>query len=105
MGHKLERIFFGILLIGNFFIISLFSGDLLDFFYRILDQKVSTFEQLATMNPTIYITQRIAVYNDEIHKMLRFVHATAMNIRIRIDLNVCFLGRKSHQRSNMTAFN
>lgn len=53
MGHKLERIFFGILLIGNFFIISLFSGDLLDCFYRILDQKVSTFEQLATMNPTI----------------------------------------------------
>lgn len=50
LRHKFERWFFGIMLIGAFFITSLFMGDILDCIYRIFDQKVSTFEQLATVN-------------------------------------------------------
>lgn len=72
LRHKFERWFFGIMLIGAFFIISLFMGDLLDCIYRIFDQKVSTFEQLAKMNAPIFISQRLSVHTEDINDMLRF---------------------------------
>lgn len=40
---------------------SVFSGDLLGCFIRILNQKVSTFEQLAKVNSSIYISTSLRV--------------------------------------------
>lgn len=51
--QKYEKLFFIILLISAFLMTSVFSGDLLDCFIRILNQKVSTFEQLAKVNSSI----------------------------------------------------
>lgn len=73
MNHKFERWFFGILLIGAFFITSLFAGDLVDCIIRILNQKISTFDQLAGINAPIYTSQRLSAYDEDIHEMLRFV--------------------------------
>lgn len=72
LRHKFEKWFFGIMLIGAFFIISLFMGDLLDCIYRIFDQKISTFEQLATMNAPIFISHRLSVHTEDINDRLRF---------------------------------
>lgn len=73
MQHKFERWFFGILLIGTFFINSLFTGDLLDCVIRILNQRISTFQQLADINSPIYISKTLAMHEFNIRKMLRFV--------------------------------
>lgn len=73
IGHKWEKWFFGILLIGAFFITSLFAGDLVDCIIRIWNQKISTFEQLAKINPPIVIDPTLAPYSERIQAMLRFV--------------------------------
>lgn len=71
--HKLERSFFGILLIGVFFLISLVASDLLDCVYRILNQRISTFEQLTKINSSIYIKTALTLHKSIIREMLRFV--------------------------------
>lgn len=70
--HKLERWFFGVLLVGVFFIISLTAGDLLDCVYRILNQRISTFRQLAKIDSPVYIKQLLAMHGHNIQEMLRF---------------------------------
>lgn len=71
MQHKLERIFFGILLIGAFFIMSIFGGDLLDCVYNTLNQKIEKFEQLVELNPPIYFNPSLTTYKDLVFEMLR----------------------------------
>lgn len=71
--HHWEKWFFGILLTAAFFITSLFASDLLYYVYRILNQKVSTFEQLTEIKAPIYNNPTLTMYNTEIHGMLRLV--------------------------------
>lgn len=73
MRHIFERWFFAILLFGAFFITSIFAGDLLDCVYQILHQKISTFEQLAATNSSIYINPTLSMFNNDIHDMFRLV--------------------------------
>lgn len=64
---------FGILSLGAFFIISLFAGDMLFYMYRILNQKVNTFQELSTIETPIHSNPTLTMYGDDIQKMLRFV--------------------------------
>lgn len=72
MQHGAERLFFGVLLFAAFFIISIYVGDVLFYIYRLLDQKISTFEQLAMVSPPIYYIQ--SLLNKGIEGMLRYVN-------------------------------
>lgn len=71
MQHTFERQIFAIVLFAAFFITSLFSGNLLDYTIQSMNQKISTFEQLAKINSTIYTSQKLSAYDDDIHEMLR----------------------------------
>lgn len=68
--HKWEKWFLGILLIGAFFITSLFVGDLLDCVHLILNQKVSTFEQLAKINPWVVLAGSIKLHRSDVSRLL-----------------------------------
>lgn len=71
--HKFEKWFFGILFIGAFFIVSEFSGDLVDWVVSIWNQKINTFEQLAKINPPIFIIPTLKERSRHIEAMLRLV--------------------------------
>lgn len=71
MEHRLERLFFAILLFGAFFIMSVFSGDLLDCVVRVLNTKISTFSELADINPPIYSNLELYLHKDLIHEKLK----------------------------------
>lgn len=72
MQHKYEKWLFGILLFSAFFIISIFSGGLLFYTYRILNQEMNTFNQLAEINAPIFINPSLKAYRRDIRGMLRF---------------------------------
>lgn len=81
MRFKFERWFFGILLISAFFITSIFTGNLLDCVYQVLNQEINTFEQLANINlPNIpaYINPTLAMHSEDIRERLRLVHQSLM---------------------------
>lgn len=69
--NHIERWFFGILLIGVFFISSIFTGDLLECIYRILYQKFTSFDQLAKIEAPVYINPSLASNIEIIREMLR----------------------------------
>lgn len=69
--HKWEKWFFGILIIGAFFITSLFAGDFLDCVYLILSQKITRFEQLAQINSTAVFNPSLNANLRDIRSMLR----------------------------------
>lgn len=71
--HKCEKWFFGILLIGAFLITSLFTDDLLDCVYQILNQKLTHFEQLTAMNLTGTISPSLSTDAYLIYGMLKKV--------------------------------
>lgn len=71
MRHKLERWFFAVMYMSSFFIIAVFAGDILDSLVRIQIQSISTFEQLAEINPPIYIRNEMALHSEEIREMLK----------------------------------
>lgn len=71
MEHRFERWFFGILLVGAFFIVSVFGGDMVDSVVRIINSKVETFDDLSKINPTIYIESKLANYEATIADMLK----------------------------------
>lgn len=73
MHHNWERWFFGIMLIGAFFIVSIFTGDLLSCVYRTAS-KIGHFEQLAETNAPFYIHPIFTIQADLICGMLRFGH-------------------------------
>lgn len=54
MNHRLERLFFGMLLIFSIVAGPLWQDVFLVQTYQILDEKVSTFQELATINAPIY---------------------------------------------------
>lgn len=68
--HRLERLFFAILLFGAFFIMSVFSGDLFECVTSFLNAKVSTFARLAEINPTIQLMPELYSYEDIIRQSL-----------------------------------
>lgn len=70
MDHRLERLFFGILLFGSFFIMCVFSGDLFDCVVSFLNAKVNTFEKLARINPPIYSIYELSWNEDLIRQKL-----------------------------------
>lgn len=55
MQHRFERWFFGIMLIGAFFTMSVYGGDLVDSVVRVLSSKIRTFEELGERNPHIKV--------------------------------------------------
>lgn len=71
MDHKWEKWFFSILLIAAFFITSIFAGELLDCFVRILNQKITKLEHLKGLNAPIYITPALHPYGPHIDELLR----------------------------------
>lgn len=74
MHHKIERYFFGIQLFSAFFIISLFSGGLLFYIHRILNQEITMFKELTEIDSPIYINPSLEVYGHVIQGMLRCVY-------------------------------
>lgn len=74
--HHLERWFFGILLIGALFMTPIFTSELLNQVYRMQDQKLTTFEQLAEIGAPIYINPALFMHAETISEQLRFVHRT-----------------------------
>lgn len=72
MEHRFEKWFFGIMLIGGFFIISVFGGDLVDTVVKIHSSKIETFENLASTGVTnICVESGLSWYNEDFYKMLR----------------------------------
>lgn len=76
MDHRFERWFFGIMLVGAFFIVSVFGGDLVDSVARVLNSKVETYKELTEINPQIYLDQILATYYEDIDLMLRLFFDT-----------------------------
>lgn len=72
MQHRAERLFFGVLLFAAFFITLIYTGDVLFYIYRLMDQQISTFEQLAIISPPIYVIQ--SLQGTDIESMLRYVY-------------------------------
>lgn len=73
MEHRLERWFFGIMLVAAFFTMSIFGGDLVDGVVRVLNSKIKTFEELGKRNPhiKIYLDASLILNKPEIDLMLR----------------------------------
>ena len=71
MNNRFERWFFGILLIGSFFLMAVFGGSLLDCFTNVSESKVRTFDDLAKINSTIIIDVTLSLHKDDIIEMLR----------------------------------
>lgn len=71
MEHQFERWFFGILIIGAYFIVSVFGGDLVDSVVQIHNSKVETFDDLAKIKPSIYIDKYLAIHIEDISEMLK----------------------------------
>lgn len=71
MHHKYERLLFGILLIAAFLITSIFTGELLDCIYSVMNQKIDTFEQLAERNQSVYISPALKSHVPLICEVLR----------------------------------
>lgn len=71
MRHRFERWFFGILLIGVFFIVSVFGGDLINSVVCILVPKILTYEDLVGINPLVYIDPEVTSPHLGVHEMLR----------------------------------
>lgn len=70
MQHRFERLFFGILLISAFFIVSIFTGTVLDSIYSISKQEV-TFDQLHKINSPIFISPSLNANVENILLMLK----------------------------------
>lgn len=69
--HRLERWLFGILMVGAFFIVSVFGGDLVDSVVRVLNFEFETFADVARLEPPIYYDQDLAMNEMDIAAMLR----------------------------------
>lgn len=71
MDHRFERWFFGTLLVGTFFMMAMFGGNLLDCFISVSDSKVRTFDDVAKINPSIVIDKALILYEHEMIGILR----------------------------------
>lgn len=70
MQHRLERIFFGILLIATFFITSIWNDADLISCSLDSEQKIDTFQKLTQLNPNIYFSGYIKA--DGVSKKTQF---------------------------------
>lgn len=70
--HRLERWFFGILLITFFFFNSIFTGDLINQIFRVQSHKVTKFEELSPLNLTIYTNPGLKNCDVFVDGMLRY---------------------------------
>lgn len=81
MRHKWERWFFGILLIGAFFITSVYGGTLLDYFVQSYGQKMTKIEQLIGLELPIFVPLE-AMDAEYANEILRFVsYLIELNIK------------------------
>lgn len=71
MRHRFERWFFGIISIGAFFLLIFWMESIFYPSFLIRDQSIQTFEQLAKINPPIYIPVIIKNDEEKIEEMLR----------------------------------
>lgn len=71
MRHKWERWFFGILLIGSFFLMAICTSDLLCFVYHVEDQEIDTFDELAQTQSPIYASPTTTIYRKEVQGMFK----------------------------------
>lgn len=69
--HKIERIFFGILLIGSFFLSSVWINGFLFENCLISEQKIDSFADLKRINAPIFIDQLLESHEGFILEMLR----------------------------------
>lgn len=69
--HLYEKVFFAIMLVASFFLVSIYLADfsMHSVFYQ--PQRVNTFDELAKRNVTFYSASRLAEYESEITGMLR----------------------------------
>lgn len=72
MQSKFGRWFFGILLIGAFFINAIWTGNLLSYAVRLPDLKVTTLEQIAQIDPPIFLSYRRKESREIVYQILRF---------------------------------
>lgn len=73
MRHKLERWFFGILLIGTFFYMTFWQEAVLFQSFLISDQSIDTFNELVEINPPVFSFLVSKKNEERIIEMLRFV--------------------------------
>lgn len=73
MRHRLERWFFGIFLIGNFFLMTFWFDAVFYPTFLIQERSIKTFNQLAKVNPKIYIPFTFMENEEIIKEMLRYV--------------------------------
>ena len=73
MVHRFERWFFGIMLVGAFFTMSIIGGDLVDNVVINLTSEISTFEELNRRSPhlDIYYDSALRFIVPDINEMLR----------------------------------
>lgn len=70
MQHRIERLFFGCVLISAFFIVSIFTGTVLDCIYSIAKQEV-TFEKMHGLKSPIFISPSLNANVENILQMLK----------------------------------
>lgn len=70
MHHKIEKLFFGIYFVGTFFIMAIYSGDIVDTIVRLSNQKITKFSELAVIKPKYHISNKIYDQKDAIHERL-----------------------------------
>lgn len=72
--HNCERWFFAILLIGVFFMTSIFVGDLLDSVYHTMDQKINKLNDLSALSSPIFIHSSLSKHADQTFALSRSVY-------------------------------
>lgn len=71
MRHRLERWFFGIFLIANFFLMTFWVDGIFYPRFFIQDRSIKTFDQLAKVNPPIYMSFPLIKNGRIIEELLR----------------------------------
>lgn len=71
IDHKMERWLFGIAFVGFFFLIAIWQNEYLYPSLLLPDETIDSFEELAGINPPIYLSPQLKAYNDVIVEMLR----------------------------------
>lgn len=71
MKHRMERWFFGILLIGSFFVVSVFGGDLLDSIVNVRMSRIEHFGDLPKISTPCFCDKRLVFNWNEIAMLFR----------------------------------
>lgn len=71
--HRFEKWFFGILMLLVIFALPVYTSVYLDEAYYMLNQRLSTFEELGQFNLSVYSSSPLRNHNNDIQEMLRYV--------------------------------